>query len=201
MHEPRRHASARERTTTHQATPAGPQRQQLQTVQQSLIRVPAGGAVWCLLRPSRTAPSPAQKAGEYPLSLKQIRSLPPPLESFTRPHPPSHSQASLHITSRTDMRMTKAATAALNAWRLCTSVIVARPCCARWPCRRSRARTPSDQSSKTSRSKTSRPFAGCAFVPGCVRRLRAVRRSFVDPPAERRGGPCAAPSGFGTNCD
>lgn len=72
MHEPRRHASARERTTTHQATPAGPQRQQLQTVQQSLIRVPAGGAVWCLLRPSRTAPSPAQKAGEYPLSLKQI---------------------------------------------------------------------------------------------------------------------------------
>lgn len=118
MHEPRRHASARERTTTHQATPAGPQRQQLQTVQQSLIRVPAGGAVWCLLRPSRTAPSPAQKAGEYPLSLKQIRSLPPPLESFTRPHPPSHSQASLHITSRTDMRMTKAATAALNAWRL-----------------------------------------------------------------------------------
>ena len=67
---------------------------------------------------SRTAPSPAQKAGEYPLSLKQIRSLPPPLESFTRPHPPSHSQASLHITSRTDMRMTKAATAALNAWRL-----------------------------------------------------------------------------------
>ena len=141
MHEPRRHASARERTTTHQATPAGPQRQQLQTVQQSLIRVPAGGAVWSpatLVRPESGA-----KGGRIPtepeadsFSAAATRELHPPPSPISFPGVAPHHISDRHAHDESSDGGFERVAA------LASSLLA--PVALGGRVRRSRARTPSD---------------------------------------------------------